>query len=30
MCENYLKEKGYKKIHRLAVNDFYVKSSYLN
>jgi FkbM family methyltransferase len=24
-CENYLSKYGYKKIHRLAVNDFYVK-----
>ena len=24
-CEDYLKQYGYKKIHRIAVNDFYIK-----
>jgi FkbM family methyltransferase len=26
-CENYLSQYGYKKIHRLAVNDFYLKTT---
>ena len=25
MCEEYLKQYGYKKINRIAVNDFYMK-----
>lgn len=25
-CENYLNQFGYKKIHRIAVNDFYMKN----
>ena len=24
-CEEYLRQYGYKKIHRIAVNDFYMK-----
>jgi FkbM family methyltransferase len=28
-CEDYLKNFGYTKIHRIAVNDFYVKNNYL-
>lgn len=24
-CEDYLKQFGYKKIHRVVVNDFYIK-----
>ena len=26
-CEDYLKSFGYRKVHRLAVNDFYVKDN---
>jgi len=28
-CENYLKPLGYKKINRIAVNDFYVKTDFI-
>jgi FkbM family methyltransferase len=28
-CEDYLKQYGYTKIHRMAVNDFFVKNSNL-
>jgi len=30
MIENYLLDKNFKKIHRLAVNDFYVNKKYLD
>ena len=30
LCEEYLNKYGYKKIHRLAVNDFYLLTEYYN